>query len=247
VKIALCISGQPRTWKRCYQTWFDAVSHLGDVDVFYHMWDFNTYPNFIAKYVKGPLEDVPLTKNELDEIYETLKPKKFEIASKRTFPRPSVENPIAWWTQSQFYGLKKAAFIKRQYEIEHDIEYDLACRIRTDLVLDYKVPDIEIRPNMMYTCVNHHDPEYNTFRVGDIFYYCDSYTYDQMSYFYDAMDYIDATDVLRSPLVYPPELAFYFYMKSLGINNTSVTVPCKIARTKDYETIKGELAPYEIL
>jgi hypothetical protein len=211
------------------------------------MWDFNTFPNSAATYVKDPLKDTPLTKEELEEIHDTLKPKKFEIESKRNFPKPKVKNPISWWTQSQFYGLKKAAFIKRQYELEQGFEYDLVCRIRTDLLLDYKISSDPILPNTMYTCVNSHDVEYNTFRVGDIFYYADSYTYDQMSNFYDAFDYIDATDVLRGSLVYPPELAFYFYMKTMGISNASVTVPCKIARTEEYQTIKGNLAAYEIL
>ena len=247
MKIALCISGQPRTWKRCYQSWFDAVSHLGEVDVFYHMWNFNTLPNFAAGFLKTRLPDVTLAPHEIMEIYNTLKPTDHIIDGPRDFPKPNVTNPIAWWTRSQFYGLKRCAFLKREYEIRNNFEYDIVLRIRTDLLLNYKLPYQTLQPNMMYTCVNYHDPEYNTFRIGDTFYYANSYTYDLMSNFYDALDYIDASHVMRDKLEYPPELAFYFYMKSMGINNTSTDARFKIARTEEYNNIKGTLDAYESL
>lgn len=251
VKIAFCISGQPRTWKRAYPTWFEHLSHLGDIDVFYHMWDFNTHPSMAVVLKPGqPLQENQITVHELQEIHDLLKPKKYQIQGRRNFVKPSVKNPIALWTRPQFYGIRKAAFLKREYEIENNFEYDLVFRLRTDLVLTHKINiEYDITPNTLYTCMNNYDPEYETFRVGDIFYFADSYTYDQISNFYYGLDYIDATWPLSKTGVspYPPELAFYYYMKTLNVSNFVNTIDCKVARDVEYQALKGHLDGYETL
>lgn len=248
MRIALCISGQPRTWKRCYQSWFDSISYLGDIDTFYHMWDYNSHPNFAVGITKKELNEYPVDKEELDEIYETLKPKNHQVESKIIFQPQKAVYPVASWSLPQFYGIKKCAFLKREYEIKHNFEYDMVIRLRTDLVLNGHVliPD-NLKPNTVYTCMNHHDPKYMTFRVADVFYAADSYTYDQMSNFYYALDHIDARYITRQDLVYPPELAFYYYMKTLGLSNHNIFVDCKVARTESYMALKGKLDDYEVL
>lgn len=251
MKIALCISGQARTWKKCYQTWFDAVSHLGEVDVFFHLWDYDTLPSMAHGYVKAPLPDILLTDEQKQEIIDTLKPKAFKFSPAVTFPKfdpttAKIQNPVSFWTRSQFYSLKKCAFIKREYEVKNKFEYDLVCRIRTDLFLNYKIPaELVIQPNSMYSSVNHHDLEFGTYRIGDIFYFADSYTYDQISNYFDAFEYIDALDVVPTRKIFPPEIALYYYIKSLGITNVSMPVLAKIMRTKQYAQLKGTLSDYE--
>jgi hypothetical protein len=228
------------------------VSHLGDVDVFYHLWDYDTLPSLAHGYVKKPLPVIMITEEQQKELFDTLNPKAFEISPAMVFPKfdetkSKIRNPIAWWTRSQFYSLKKCAFLKHEYEVRNNFEYDLVCRIRTDLFLDYVVPsDLVIKPNTLYSCVNQHDIQFQTYRIGDIFYFADSFTYDQVSNYYDAFDYIDALDVVPGHHVYPPELAFYYYIKSMGISNVSVHAPAKIMRTKQYAKLKGTLAEYEI-
>lgn len=247
----MCISGQPRVWKRCYQSWFDSVAHFGDVDVFYHMWNFNTYPNMAHGYTTGPLEDKIVPNEEFEEMKNLLKPKAYKIEEKKSFSPGKMKNPIAWWTRPQFYGIKQCAFLKRQYEIENNFEYDIVFRIRTDLVLRQPVAEhalfSALKPNTLHSCVNHHDPEYKTFRIGDIFYYTDSYTYDQVSCFYDSLSFIDASYVTDTHRDYPPEIAFYYYLKSIGVANASLRVDCKIARSQDYASLKGKLDAYEVL
>jgi len=247
MRIAVCLSGQPRTWKRAYPTWIEYLSIHGDIDIFYHMWDYNTHPSFAGGLQAEPtLQETKLSTAELQEIYDTLKPKKHQIESKKEFSPSPVKNPIAWWTKPQFYGLKKTAFMKREYEIENNFEYDIVFRVRTDLVLTHKIEiNVPLVPNTLYTCMNSHDREFDTYRIGDIFYFADSYTYDQMSNFYYGLDYIDASWPVRNTVHYPPELAFYYFMKTLNIANNSIFVDCKIARTAAYETLKGKLDNYE--
>lgn len=250
VRVALCVSGQARLWKRCYQTWFDHLSHFGEIDVFFHFWDYNTLPQSAIGFVTGhQLDQVLLTDAEKKEIVDVLKPKAFEFEPLRIHPKSKMEYPIAWWTRDQFYSLKKAAFIRREYEITHNVDYDVVFRIRSDCVLEHTVnkPSV-IEPNTVYTCVNNHDKEFQTFRIGDTFYFANSYTYDQMSKFYDSFEYLDARwPVHTGNKDYPPELAFYYYMKTLGIRNSSNPVHHKIARPQEYLLLKGSLAHYETL
>ena len=54
MKIAVCLSGQPRTWRQCYDTWNFLFKDLKknenlretdiEVDYFVHTWDFNSKP-----------------------------------------------------------------------------------------------------------------------------------------------------------------------------------------------------------
>lgn len=246
-RIAFCISGQPRTWKKCYQSWFNCLNHFGtNVDVFAHLWDFNTLPNSVPNAPDLKAWDIP-------EFIDILKPKKILIESKKDVSNinnrhPDVKTTIFPPAFNQFYSVRKAAYLKRQYEIENNFEYDIVFRLRTDLFLEkpVSIEDTTVDMNTMYTCVNHFDQEFQDFRVGDIFYYSNSYAYDQASRFYDFLSYTDASDVIRNTTMYPPEMAFYFYMKSIGLQNKSIFIDWKVVRFK-YMLAFKELAPYEII
>lgn len=245
-RVAFCISGQPRTWKRCYQTWFNCLGHFGtDIDVFAHLWDFNTLPNTVygAKDVKAP---------DIDDFINTLKPKKILVESKKSTQviplKSNVKTTIFPPSFNQFYSVRKSAYLKRQYEIENDFEYDIVVRLRADLYLEKIVePNMApVQPNTIYTCVNNYDTEFDDFRVGDIFYYSNSYAHDQLSRFYDFLSYTDASTVIRNTTMYPPEMAFYFYMKSIGLQNSSIFIDWKVVRPASI-LLHKELAPYEIV
>lgn len=249
MRIALCINGQPRTWRRCYKTWLDNISHLGSIDVFYHMWDYNTLPNSVHSIATGnPMLNTKVPQEELDDIWKLLRPKSFLVESAKPMPVQPVANPIAPWTISQFYAIYRCAMLKREYEIANGFEYDAVVRIRTDLVLNAPMTiPAAIDSNSVYTFINHHDPVYETYRIGDVLYFADSYSYDQISNFYFGLQYIDATDIGISDLGFPPELAFYHYLKSLGLKNISNIADFKIARSEEFSKLKGGLDPYEVL
>lgn len=125
-------------------------------------------------------------------------------------------------------------------------EYDLVFRIRTDLFIRQQVNIPEIKPNELYTCSNSYDKEYDRFRIGDIFYYGNSYAYDQACSFYDKFNFVDSYEVVPGRNDFPPELAFYYHLRSLGIDNRSIFADCKIARTEEFRDLKGGLAAFEI-
>ena len=90
-----------------------------------------------------------------------------------------------------------------------------------------------------------------TFMIGDIFYYADSFTYDQISEFYFALNYIDTHDVVPSGIdCPPPEAAFFPFIKSRGIRNVTAKwgqVDFKIMRSQEYIDLKKSLLDYEII
>ena len=49
-RIAICFSGQLRTWRQCVRSWNNILMYddnRDNVDVFCHIWDFNTVPNSV--------------------------------------------------------------------------------------------------------------------------------------------------------------------------------------------------------
>lgn len=256
-KIALCLSGQARTWKGCYDNWMSTFSPLGNnIDFFCHFWDYNSLPR--QSYSMGNdsskmmFEDVPLADDEKNEIISVLKPKKIKFESKLTLPENfyNVKNKVSWWSIDQFNSILKCAHLKRSYEIEHKFQYDVVFRMRSDLFFTNQITlDSQILPNTIHSIHNSFDTHWNTYRISDIFFYSDSHTYDQIAGFYKHLRHIDAAYVTRdtSKLDFPPEIAFYYYLKSIGVTVKPVWVNPVIKRTKDYLDIKGHLDEYEVI
>lgn len=248
-RIALCFSGQPRTWAKCYENWKQTFSHLGQIDHFFHFWDYNTNPAFVDHSVGIQHVDVQLSQAEKGDIIQALQPKAHLFESAKDTLRPPrswVTKPVAEWSRSQFYSIRRAAWLKRQYEIEHNFEYDLVIRMRSDAWFPAPMPQLDPRPNVVYTTHNSYDAQFARFRVGDIFWAADSHTYDQMSNFYRYLNVINTHDITPSLDCPPPELALYPYMKSINLENDVLNdFHVKLMRTPEIVAIMGGLAHYE--
>jgi hypothetical protein len=260
MKIALCISGQPRVWKKTYQNWIDNILPDIEKDVFFHLWDFNTLPENIFSTVNPPppKRDVPISEDEKHEIINAYKPKKFcfdsrniNVARKNdpSLITEFVKKPLGWWCRSQYYSLWHAARLKRQYELEHNFQYDIVIRLRTDIFFARPIKLENVTPNIIYSNMNGYIENYLTFVIGDIFYYSDSFTYDQISEYIWGLNYIDTHDVVPTVIdCPPPEVGFFPYIKSKGIKNVPVKwfdVEFKIMRSEEYFNLKTSLLEYE--
>jgi len=255
MKTAICLSGQSRTWKRCWQNWNEhVVSSVGQVDWFVHFWDYNNLPQQIAAGMSrnGELPSVQLTDGEKDDIIQTIKPKSivFEPRITRSKEFYEVANPVAFWTIDQFDSMRKAAHLKRRYEIANEFNYDLVIRLRSDLFFMQKMQfAVPPPPNTVHVDSCTWDDTFQAYRVSDIFFFADSTAYDQAASFYDHMPHIDAADVApeSSTLVWPPEVAFYYYYKSVGLCTTPAKSHIKVMRTPEYVALKGRLDAYEVI
>ena len=246
-RIAVCFSGQLRTWRSCVDSWHNILLHNGrndNVDVFCHMWDYNTYPNC----VDNTQESKEIDRSEIDELLKILKPKKFLIESKKDFV-PYQENQAI--TQpgflSQFYGIMRAARMKKEYEIENDIMYDVVVRSRYDALYLTRLADMysSLEPEIMHGF--HIGWEYNgnRGRMGDICWMADSQTYDLISDYYINNGTIDKKWFVNVNHDITPEWVFFHYLKRNKIPLKSYPWDIKLFRESKERAISEDKSGFE--
>ena len=133
--IALCFSGEPRHWIEGLKTINLFKDELPDcnIDVFCYLWDsshIQSQTNIkIEKYncVSGGL--YPKT-----DIIPFLKDYKREHLTERVI---NSNKPC----YSQFYGIGMCQYLRMEYEISNNLEYDLVFRTRTDIRFN-SIPEI---------------------------------------------------------------------------------------------------------
>jgi hypothetical protein len=252
MKIAVCLSGQPRTWKKCYPRWMELFGGQGEIDFFFHFWDYNTLPRLLETYNGGvvEIEDQLLPDDEKEDIISTLNPKKYLFESRKNIDYWNCDIPVSKkfgpWCIEQFYSLYYVSMLKREYELENDFRYDLVIRMRSDLWFEDNLVLEPPRPSTVYTTHCSWDEIYNVYRVGDIFFYTDSYTFDQMAQFYKFLSFVP-TDWVTKTDCPPPEIAMYFYMASIGLLNYPTSPSVKIMRDQQVLALKGKLDGYETI
>ena len=284
-RIAICISGQPRTWERCHPSWVKLITklealHNATTDIFCHAWDFNTVPHKIMHQAldKG-VEDKstlnqPISQEEKDRLIDLLKPKVclFEDESishssvddlfgniKFVPYREFYGDPVVFWAGSQFYGVMRAAHLKKKYEYENSFKYDMCLRLRYDLMLD----DIQLENYV--DAVNFSLPEYNVVRschtsaagfsagfpfrkLGDIFWYSDSITFDRICDFYRWFPIMGKKAFAYNENIFV-ENVFYYYARMLNINVKNIQgmdpKVCRLDNTLDFKKQYGLNLEYE--
>jgi hypothetical protein len=273
MKIAICFSGQPRTWEKCYNSWFKFIEKIKqiynatDVDIFCHAWNFNTLPNELLhaasrKGLSSKWYDITgeiITEDELSRFLSILKPKvhlfeneeksktrKDETANRAIFEKNLYGKCMFDWTASQFYGIMQSAHLKKKYEFENGFRYDICIRMRYDLFFNdaqleeyvYKEMCLPMR-NTIYSCHTNRDDSigYPWWRLGDIFWYANSVSFDRLCDFYRFLPIMGHnTFQKRDTLV---ESALYHYAKMLRLSVRSLPfLDLKIVRPSDHLELK---------
>lgn len=209
-RIAICFSGQLRTWRSCIDSWHNILLHNGrddNIDIFCHLWDYNTLPNCVD--IKQEIQIID--KSEINELLDKLKPKKFLIESKKEFLPHHPDQAMTYSPfLSQFYGIMQAARLKKEYEIENDLMYDAVVRCRYDALYLNRLSDIysSIDPGYMHGFHIGWDYLTNRGRIGDICWIADSQTYDIIADYYINNRYIDKKwfTTIKSSKIYQEEL-----------------------------------------
>jgi len=234
-KVAICFSGQLRTWRKCVSNWHYILKTIGypeeNIDVFCHIWDFNSIPNSIDT---NGIFDRKVSKEEINEVLSILKPKKYVIESERVFTPFSPTQPITnSGFLSQFYGIMKSANLKRQYEIENNMRYSAVARSRYDTLYTDTCVGLyhNITPNVIKTCGIVWDETEMKGRIQDLFWVADSDTYDIIADYYINLGFIEKSIFTKEEhQFYPPELVFFYYLKKNNITIESNTWILKVMR-----------------
>lgn len=223
-KIAICLSGELRTWRDTIDSWSKIVDIPNvEIDFFFHAWNTvnppSTFYSNKAKEDDVPIEDleneykISVSKEEMDELVDRLKPKAYLFEESRKFtPKNPNQSVVLSHAISQFYSTMRAGRLKREYEIENDFMYDLVIKSRFDLFFYKPVITEILKPerNTMYGNHFTYTTEGKFYgRIGDIFWYSDSLTYDILTDFYFDLPNIE-TRFIQENL--PPEFSWYSYI-----------------------------------
>ncbi len=270
MRIAFCISGQLRTWKKSADTWLKLANALEEklgakVDFFSHTWNFNTLPNKVYYgVIRTPFIPEPIDETEIQEYAKKINLVDFEIndytfnekraehliqlSSASNFSGLQNESIPLTWSAGQFYSLMRSAYLKKRYEMNNDFRYDIVFKIRNDLYFTDDMIDKFLNPNkdatrgpdlhmpkhnFMYSCHTGSSSEWPFTRVGDIFFYSDSVTFDRVSDFYRWLPQITAFNNRKKGSV-QPELVLFYYLKMMKIDIHAIDSDPKICRSETY-------------
>lgn len=137
MKIALCLSGQPRSYEKGYEYLKKNLFDHHDVDVFIHTWE---YPIEL-------LDDVEqLFSNNIKDVHYE------ESLNEQYFAKYHVGNPKypAYNTTQMFYGVYASNNLQRKYALTYNIDYDIVIRSRFDFALNKLLPYNEVVSGKIY-------------------------------------------------------------------------------------------------
>lgn len=194
-KMALCISGQPRSYKIGFEYIKKNLLDHYDVDVFYHSW------------LKQDID----SNNIFAEIKQLYNPKSYSVEKTLAnvfddkYLRIPNEKFPAYFTVSAFYSIYKANNLKMLFEKKNNFFYDWVIRIRFDYALN-AIPDFSLlEKNKVYIPNCRMVPERNfgndqfamgSSKVIDMY----SETYLNLDEFYNKGTVMIGEDMLRENL-----------------------------------------------
>lgn len=146
MKIAICISGEPRQFEYTYENCLDYYSQYKP-DIYIHSWANVTHPgdngegrenNHLKEF------DTKELKEELKKLYN---PKEILIESKNVLDKKVAECniPFSWLNRiknsnlcsfSQWYSMMMCNNLKKTGQIINNIKYDIVIKTRFDVFLD---------------------------------------------------------------------------------------------------------------
>lgn len=135
-KIAVCISGQMRTWRFCFQNIQQFFSGC-DVDYFIHTWDTSGVKKFASL---DTFSDTTIAHDpvEISEVIETFKPKKITVESISQYASRKNMTCFSRWTDL-FYSFRKSVMLKNQFSRETGVKYDCVVKCRFDIAFNPQI------------------------------------------------------------------------------------------------------------
>jgi hypothetical protein len=178
--IAVCISGEPRTYNMCAESIKRHFDFPTDVNVkfFAHTWNSNSYKvsNWSADTdtkIEYEEYDIEFINRDLRNFFDF---EKLEVEQK--FDETTVFDNL-------FYSEAKANLFKRQYELEHNITFDVVVKCRFDIAFDPALPlwkklwqSNRLHEKTVYTSSFIMVHEHYIHNIDDVYYFGSSHTMD---------------------------------------------------------------------
>lgn len=221
MKTAICFYGQPRFLKLCFDKYFSKVINHYNPDIFVHTWFSEDkigthYPTGSTVNQTINLDELLIRNDTITEIQELYKPTrmKYEWYDEEIMKLESSS------VICQYYSQKMVKDIKKAYEIENNMKYDLIIRTRFDCVSSNFYDKIkEDCLNIPNTCPN---PDVYT----DTMSISNSDIYDKVS---DAYISITENPELKSRI--HGEYAFKHQIEKHAINVNKMPISSDVLRS----------------
>jgi len=140
MKVAICMSGLVRTFKKCYQSYLDNIINHYDCDVF----------AFVSK--SNNVDDIDLI-DLADKVIVESDPVLDEKDYKNYKANKTRFYSIQGWLQ-QFWKIKMCHDMMLNYQEKNNIKYDWVIRCRPDLIITRKIDDLtKLDKNYIYVPV----------------------------------------------------------------------------------------------
>lgn len=174
MKIALCLSGQPRFVEEVAPYILANVCDGYDVDVFCHFWfdeKLQSEPYKFGECGKGEWHKQRIPSNAVETALKIYKPVSYKVEPSKSFYDSTVPFEPSlkryWYGAltdpdqkgfrdrtvnnclSYFYSLNEVNKLKKEYEYSHNFKYDWVVRCRTDTILHTKIPFEQLDPSVI--------------------------------------------------------------------------------------------------
>jgi len=154
MRVALCIAGQMRTYRKCYKKLKKNIIDPLKPDIFIHTWDYAG----VSTKVDGSRGE-KITYKTLDAFFspkscviEKFKEGYHDSFRGVTVPETLKNMPRYKGNVPQFYKVYECNRLKQDYERKFSFKYDVVIRIRPDLNVLKKLPrKVLLQPNLMWT------------------------------------------------------------------------------------------------
>lgn len=158
IRIAVCLFGQPRTgiytapWIlesfnipagteiNIYSKPFDSYHPLlqrqqceVEVDYFFNVKDYNIYFNTKGDPVWDKVRPIPVSESDIQQLVDLYKPSAYEVVSADS-ERNMLDGERNSYT-AMYYSISRAMRLKRQYEINNNVNYDFCFAHRFDTMI----------------------------------------------------------------------------------------------------------------
>lgn len=172
MKVALCLSGQPRCYRDSFPYIYNHIIVPNNADVFFHTW-FDKSNRYMEK-IHMDRGNCQANENTVEELLALYKPKDYLVEKQREFLKPTLQindsrlksflnlNANRGWTEeecrkhsvkqnlSMFYSIAKANELKENYANQNGIVYDFVIRLRFDCVPLIPISMESFDPNFLY-------------------------------------------------------------------------------------------------
>lgn len=154
MRVAVCLSGQMRSFRECYPGIYSHIIEPNKADVFIHTWYDEDQLELIAYDTRRT--NTTFKKGDDKELIALYKPVAYHIEKPISFKNPSIQLPESYIsrtkgsihkecslqevkdhaihsTYSMFYSIYKCNEIKEKYAYANNLKYDVVIRLRYDL------------------------------------------------------------------------------------------------------------------